>query len=171
MRPKRQAWPLLGRDRILPNSLWIYDEIDSCVPKNDFLKKTWANYEAPVVQIWPASSWIGRYFSFLRGGYKTISMQTTGELCIKYGIISLKIWLFYFCNILLVDASQKNPFLALRKWKILFCATKIKTSQRNIVCHPNMHTCAQYRVVWTNYVMVVAITSSFGLKTIELRTR
>jgi hypothetical protein len=56
MRPKRWAWPLLGRDRILPNSLWIADEIDSCVPKNDFLKKTWAKYEAPVVQIWPVSS-------------------------------------------------------------------------------------------------------------------
>jgi hypothetical protein len=67
MRPKWWAWPLLGRDRILPNSLWIYDKIDSCVPKNDFYKKIWANYEAPVVQIWPASSWIDRYLSFFLG--------------------------------------------------------------------------------------------------------
>jgi hypothetical protein len=52
---------------------------------------------------------------FLRGGYKIFSMQTTGELWIKYDIISFKIWLFYFCNIFLVDASQKNPFFALRK--------------------------------------------------------
>jgi hypothetical protein len=35
----------------LQKYLWIYDEIDACVPKNDFLKKTSANYEAPVVQI------------------------------------------------------------------------------------------------------------------------
>jgi hypothetical protein len=45
-----------GRDRILPNYLWISDKIDTCVYKNDFLQKTWANYEAPVVQIWPASN-------------------------------------------------------------------------------------------------------------------
>jgi hypothetical protein len=34
-----------------------------------------------------------------------------------------------------------------------------------------MHTYAQYGVIWTNYVMVVAITSSFGLKAMKLRTR
>jgi hypothetical protein len=64
MRPKWHAWPLLGRDRILQNSLWISDEIDTFVPKNDFWKKSWANYKAHVVQIWPASSWIGRILSF-----------------------------------------------------------------------------------------------------------
>jgi hypothetical protein len=48
---------------------------------------------------------------------------------------------------------------------------KIKTSQVNIVCDPKIHTCAQYGVIWTNYAVVVAITSSFDLKDIELRTR
>jgi hypothetical protein len=48
---------------------------------------------------------------------------------------------------------------------------KIKTSQINIVCHPNMHTCAQYGIVWTNYVVVVAITIWFGLKATKLHTR
>jgi hypothetical protein len=56
MRPKRRAWPFLGRDRILQNSLWIYDEIDIFVSNNDFWKKSWVNYEVPVVKIWPASS-------------------------------------------------------------------------------------------------------------------
>jgi hypothetical protein len=65
--PKRQAWPLLGWDRILPNFWWISDEIDTCVSKNDFCKKIWAHYEAHVVQIWPASSWIGRYLSISWG--------------------------------------------------------------------------------------------------------
>jgi hypothetical protein len=171
MRPNRWAWPLLGRDRILPNSLWISDEIDSFVRRNEFWKKTWVNYEAPVVQIWPVSSWIDRYLSFLRGGYITFSMQTTGELWIKHDIISCKIWFFYFCNIFLVDASQKNPFFALKKWKMSFFTTKIKTPRINIVCYPKMHTCAHYEVVWTNYAVVVAITISFGLKAIELRMR
>jgi hypothetical protein len=48
---------------------------------------------------------------------------------------------------------------------------KIKTSQINIVCHPKMHTCAQYGVILTNYVMVVAIASSSNLKVMKLRTR
>jgi hypothetical protein len=44
-------------------------------------------------------------------------MQTNGELCIKYGIVSFKILVVHFCNIFLVDASQKNP---------IFCAKKMK---------------------------------------------
>jgi hypothetical protein len=52
-----------------------------------------------------------------------------------------------------------------------FLCNKIKTSQINIVCHPKIHTCAQYGVILTNYAVVVAITSSFDLKTVELRTR
>jgi hypothetical protein len=98
-------------------------------------------------------------------------MQKTGELWIKYDIISFKIWLFYFCNICLVDASQKNPFLHKENEKWIFCAMKIKTSQINIFCHPKMHTCAQYGVVLTNYAVVVAITISFGLKAMEVHTR
>jgi hypothetical protein len=65
--PKWRAWPLLGRDRILRNSWWISYEIDTCVSKNDFWKKVWANYEAPVVQNWPASNWIGGYLSISWG--------------------------------------------------------------------------------------------------------
>jgi hypothetical protein len=63
-------------------------------------------------------------------------MQTTGVLWIKYDIISFKIWLFYFCNIFLVDASQKNPFFALRKMKNeFFMQSKLKLPNINIVCH------------------------------------
>jgi hypothetical protein len=137
MRPKQRAWPFLGRDRILQKSLWISDERDTFVSKNDFWKKSWVNYEAPAVQIWPASNWIGKILSFFRGVYKTFSMQTIVELCIIYGIMFSTIWLFNFCNIFLVDASQKIPIFALRKWKNwFFCITKIKTSHINIVFIP-----------------------------------
>jgi hypothetical protein len=51
MRRKRRALPLLGRDRILQNNLWISDEIDTFASKNYFWKKSRENYEAPVVQI------------------------------------------------------------------------------------------------------------------------
>ena len=65
MRSKLTTQPFLARGWILQNYWRISDEIDSCVTKNDFFKKSWANYEAVVVQIWPGSTWIGRYLSFL----------------------------------------------------------------------------------------------------------
>jgi hypothetical protein len=55
MRSKRRAWTFLARGLILQNYLWIYDKTSTCEPKNDFLKKTWANYDTVVVQIYPAS--------------------------------------------------------------------------------------------------------------------
>ena len=33
----------------------------------------------------------------------------------------------------------------------------MKTSLGNIVCHYNMHPCALYEIIWTNYAMNVAI--------------
>ena len=33
----------------------------------------------------------------------------------------------------------------------------MKTSLGNIVCHSNMHPCAQYEIIWTNYATNVAI--------------
>ena len=38
MRSKRGAWPVIARGGILQNSWWIYDEMTTCVPRNDFLK-------------------------------------------------------------------------------------------------------------------------------------
>jgi hypothetical protein len=48
---------------------------------------------------------------------------------------------------------------------------KIKTSQINIVFYTKIHTCAQYGVILTNYVVVMAITSSSDLKAMQLHTR
>ena len=42
------------------------------------------------------------------------------------------------------------------KW--LFGAMKRKTSYCNIVLHPNMHICAQYGHIVTNYAAILAIT-------------
>ena len=39
MRSKRGAWPVIARGGILQTSWWIYDEMTTCVPRNDFLKK------------------------------------------------------------------------------------------------------------------------------------
>jgi hypothetical protein len=65
IRSKRRAWTFLARGLILQNYLWIYDKTSTCEPKNDFLKKSWENYDTAVVQIYLASFWIGKSLSFL----------------------------------------------------------------------------------------------------------
>jgi hypothetical protein len=37
----------------------------TCEPKNDFLKKTWANYDTVVIQIYLASAELARVCLFL----------------------------------------------------------------------------------------------------------
>ena len=63
---RRRAWQFVARGGIFRNSWCIYVEIGSSVPKNDFSQKSWANYEALVVQICPVSNWIGRNLWFLK---------------------------------------------------------------------------------------------------------
>ena len=78
---------------------------------------------------------------------KIVDTQPFGQLCIKYGIVFQKIDLVQFSNKYMVGPSQKNSFWALEKQKTNFCPKKMKTSLRNIVCHPKMHPCAQYEII------------------------
>ena len=54
--------------------------------------------------------------------------------------------------------TKNPPFRHSKNGKWFFRAKKMKTSLGNIVCHSNMHPCAQYEIIWTNYAMNVAIT-------------
>jgi hypothetical protein len=45
----------------------------------------------------------------------SVNLAYVAALGIKYGIIFSKIVVVHFWNIFLVGASQKNPFLTLRK--------------------------------------------------------
>ena len=56
----------------------------------------------------------------MRGGWKAFEMKPIGELYLQCGLIFYKNGVVPFGNIFLVDASQKTPFLALRKWKMYF---------------------------------------------------
>ena len=78
----------------------------------------------------------------MRGGWKAFEMQPIGELYLQCGLIFYKNGMVPFCNIILVDDSQKAPFLALKKWKMDFRPTKMKTPFVNIVCHSKIHMCA-----------------------------
>ena len=51
--------------------------------------------------------------------------------------------------------------------KRIFHPKKMKTSLGNIVCHFKMHPYAQYKIIWTNYVMNVAIRLSIWLESHE----
>ena len=53
--------------------------------------------------------------------------------------------------------TKKPPFGHSKNGKWFFRPKKMKTSLGYIVCHSNMHPCAQYEIIWTNYAMNVAI--------------
>ena len=53
--------------------------------------------------------------------------------------------------------TKKPSFGHSKNGKWFFRPTKMKTSLGNIICHSNMHPCAQYEIIWTNYAMDVAI--------------
>ena len=89
---------------------------------------------------------------------KTFYTQPFGQLCIKYGLVFYKNDLVQFCNnYLVVPSYKKPPFGHSKNGKWFFRPKKVKTSLGNIVCHSNMHLCAQYEIIWTNYAMNVAI--------------
>ena len=62
-----------------------------------------------------------------------------------------------FATIIWEVLHKKTSFWALKNGKWFFRPKKKKTSLGNIVCHSNMHPCAQYEIIWTNYGKNVAI--------------
>ena len=63
--------------------------------------------------------------------------------------------------------TKKPPFGHSENEKWFFRPKKMKTSLGNIVCHSNMHPCAQYEIIWTNYAMNVAIRLIIWLESHE----
>ena len=51
--------------------------------------------------------------------------------------------------------------------KCIFCAKKMKTPLGNIVWNSNMHPCAQYEIIWTNYAKNMAIRLIIWLESHE----
>jgi hypothetical protein len=67
-------------------------------------------------------------------------------------------------------ASQKNPISALWKWKKHFLWDETKISLCGIPLHSKGHARVWYGLVPTNYVMLMAESSSFNLKVMQPRT-
>jgi hypothetical protein len=55
-----------------------------------------------------------------------------------------------------VAASQKNPILAIQKWKTHFSWDEMKIILCGIPCHPKGHARVRYGLVSTNYAMIRA---------------
>ena len=53
---------------------------------------------------------------------------------------------------------KKTYFSHSENEKWFFCAMKMKTFFGNIVPHSNMHSCAQYGTILTNYATIIVIT-------------
>ena len=79
---------------------------------------------------------------------KTFYTQPFGQLCIKYGLVFLKKDLVQFNAQLFGSSFTKKPsFRHSENEKWFFRPKKMKTSLGNIVCHSNMHPCAQYEII------------------------
>ena len=99
---------------------------------------------------------------------ETFDTQPFGQLCIIYGLVFYKKWFGPFLQQLFGRPFTKKPHLGHSKnGKWIFCAKKMKTSLGNIVCHSNMHPCAQYEIIWTNYAMNVTIRLIIWLESHE----
>ena len=171
-RSKRRAWPFLARSGILEKSQCISDEIIGCVPKNDFCKKSGANYEALVVQIRHGSNEIGRSLSFCRELDKNPLYATIWWIILKMWSNILQNCSGTILKHILGRCFTKNlPFWYSENEKWLFCAIKFTYFFGNIVSHAKTYMCAQYRHIITIYAMNVAITEIFALKFMKLRRR
>ena len=62
---------------------------------------------------------------------------------------------------------KKKHFGHSKNGKWIFLPKKMKTSLGNIICHSKMHPCAQYEIIWTNYVRNVAIRLIIWLESHE----
>ena len=99
----------------------------------------------------------------------TFDDQPFVQFYIKYGLIYYKNYLVPFCNKYMVGPSQKKPLFGNSKnGKWIFRAKKIKSPLGNIVWNSNMHPCAQYEIIWTNYAMNVAIRLIIWLEAMNL---
>ena len=105
---------------------------------------------------------------FYQRWIKAFDTQPFGKFWIKYVQVFYKIDVVQFCNKYMVGPSQKEThFGHSENGKWIFQAKKMKTPLGNIVWNSNMHPCAQYEIIWTNYAMNVAIRLIIWLESHE----
>ena len=79
---------------------------------------------------------------------KTFDAQQFCQLYIKYDLVFYKNDLVQFLQQLFGRSFTKNPpFGHSKNGKCFFRLEKMKTSLGKIICHSNMHPCAQYEII------------------------
>jgi hypothetical protein len=68
-------------------------------------------------------------------------MCILGDLLFMWGVVTS----FQFC--VSVVASQRNPVLALRKWKMHLSWDETKIGLRGVPRHTKGHACVQYGII------------------------
>ena len=117
-----------------------------------------ANYEADAVQIWPASSWIGRNLSFSPEVDQNFWHPSIWSILNQIWPSILEKWFGPILQQIYGRSfTKRTQFGHPENGKWIFRAKKMKTPLGNIVWNSKMHPCAQYEIIWTNYAMNVAI--------------
>ena len=92
------------------------------------------------------------------------------KLCHECGLkidhLAWKPWIFTHDSSFLRTLFKTN-FGHSGNGKWIFRTKKMKTPFGNIVWNSKMHTCAQYEIIWTKYVMNVAIRLIIWLESPE----
>ena len=157
-RSKRRSWPFLARSGILEKSQCISDEITYCVPKNDFCKKSWANYEALVVEIRHGSSYIGINLSFCRELAREHLDATSWRNILQIWSNILQNWCGTILKHILGRCFTKSTFLTLIKLTMVFLCNKVQNFLRQYFFPCKTYMCAKYRHIIRNYSMDLAVT-------------
>ena len=98
-----------------------------------------------------------KFVFFTRGGSKLFTPNHLVNCALNMAWYFRKMIWSNFATIIWEVLHKKPPFGHSKNGKWFFRPKKMKTSLGNIVCHSNMHPCAQYEIIWTNYAMNVAI--------------
>ena len=126
----------------MQNSQCISDEITCFVPKNDFCKKSGANYEALVVQIRHGSYWIDINLSFFRKLARNPLYATIWWIILKMWSNILENWCGTILKHILGRCFTKIPLFDTRKMKNDLSFNKIGNFlvQHCVPCQ-NVHVC------------------------------
>ena len=132
----------------------ISTESTYCESKNDFFKKSWPNYAVLVVQIIPTSSEIGRilYCEFAVAKYVFMSKPRVITTYIMVYYFPSH-WMFLFRWAVLVPASQKQPVLTLKKWKMCFLLNKNPKPRTQHYSTTKIQQCAKFGLIPTIFAM------------------
>jgi hypothetical protein len=109
------------------------------------LEKSWANYESPIVQIWPSSNSLCGILSFLWEIPRNIFRCTSWLFIHIMWSSILEIFVWPDLQRFLGRYFTKKPFPEVRKWKMIFlCKEKINPQHKHWSTSQDAHMCTRW---------------------------